>query len=50
MIMMVICICKISLKPDQSSKKTQQCLALINASLILGKEVKLTTQQVVRNT
>ena len=36
MIMMVIRICKISLKPDQSSKQTQQCLTLLNPSLILG--------------
>ena len=50
MIRMVIRICKISLKPDQSSKQTQPCLALINPSLILGKEGKLTTQEVVRNT
>ena len=48
--MMVIRICKRSLKPDQSSKQNQRCLALINLSLILGKEGKLTTQEVVRNT
>ena len=40
-----------SLKPDQSSKQTQlRHLALLNPSLILGKEGKLTTQEVVRNT
>ena len=42
---------KMSLKPDQSSKKTQlRYLALLNPSLILGKEGKLTIQEVVRNT
>ena len=40
-----------SLKPDQSSKQTQRWyLALLNPSLILGNEGKLTTQEVVRNT
>ena len=40
-----------SLKPDQSSKQTQlRYLALLNPSLILGKEGKLTTQEIVRNT
>ena len=40
-----------SLKPDHSSKQTQRWyLALLNPSLILGKEGKLTTQEVVRNT
>ena len=33
---------KVSLKPEQSSKQTPWCLALLNLSLILGKEGKLT--------
>ena len=37
----------ISPNPDQSSKQTQRCLALLNHSLILGKEGKLTTHKVV---
>ena len=42
---------KMFLKPDQSSKQTQlRYLALLNPSLILGKEGKLTIQEVVRNT
>ena len=40
---MVDGIGKIYLKPDQSSKQTQRYLALLNPSLILGKEGKLTT-------
>ena len=40
-----------SLKPDQSSKQTQlRYLALLNPSLILTKQGKLTTQEVARNT
>ena len=42
---------KISLKPEQSSKRNPRRLALLNSSLMLGKEgIKLTPQGVGRNT
>ena len=42
---------KISLKPEQSSKRNPRRLALLNSSLMIGKEgIKLTPQGVGRNT
>ena len=38
--MIMISLGKISLKPDQNSRQTQRCLALLNPSLILRKDTQ----------